>query len=187
MFELYEKKSDSPVEKRLVLSLESEESLNALEIFLKPVIGEEASEQLVFALHAMQDEDFVNHCDEATEALGLKLAANFGDEKSFYELMREANFYHARSVGPLSKMGYLGWHSVGVLEGKDIKNKNFSLALDLTYGDVSGKNKNSDALALYLSGSKEDMLKKLGDHYGGSWETDYELDKKTRRFMFYEK
>ena len=61
--------------------------------------------------------------------------------------------------------------------------RNFTLAFDLTYGDISGKGERDSALVLYSPGGEKRALEGLSGHYGGSWETDFEFDRETGRFI----
>ena len=89
---------------------------------------------------------------------------------------------------PLSKINYRGdYHSVGLLEFSSTDKQPFSVIFDLTYGNVSGKDKRNTIQAFYFSGDREQAAEILKNHYGGSWTVDYELDKKTGNFVYCEK
>lgn len=183
--ESMEKMNNQPVQKNIETLLKSQEDFDKLENWLEPMIGKEPAEQCVFVLRSMAEMDFGNQCKEATKEFGARLLQQFGGEESFFELVPSANFYDAKSNKPLMNVGYRGdFHSVGVLEFKPENKEPFSLIFDLTYGTISSESKNEAIMAINCPGTKEKAVSALGQQYGGSWEIEFKLDKKTGNFVF---
>ncbi|HBP01516.1 MAG: hypothetical protein UY41_C0028G0003 [Candidatus Moranbacteria bacterium GW2011_GWE1_49_15] len=174
-----------PKHEEFEFSLGKQEDLEKLESWLGGKIGTEEAAQCVFVLRSMAAEDFVNHCNDATKEFGIKLSQKFGGEESFFDLVPDAAYSDAKSRTPLAKIGYRkgDFHSVGLLEMNLPDERNFTLAFDLTYGDISGKGERDSALVLYSPGGEKRALEGLSGHYGGSWETDFEFDRETGRFI----
>jgi hypothetical protein len=181
-------KMDSlPIPKQYEVSLDSKKDLENLENQLKSLIGTEEAEQCVFALRSMAEDDFTNHCNDATKEFGRRLATKFGGEESFFELAPDANFSEIRSNQSLDETGYQGdYHSVGLLEFK-LKNKSAaSLIFDLTYGNVSNKSSNNSALVLYSPTAEKQAIDMLKNRYGGLWKKEFRFDQETGKFIFQE-
>ncbi len=138
------------------------------------ILSSEAKEQLLFVLEStLADSDFVNHCDKAILAFGKNLSVRFGQEESFFDLAKKAEFKVAQSFSSLPKTGYRGdYHRVGVLRiGKH------NLVFDLNYGEITPQNKQNVVSIAYFSGKTDkeiiDFLKK---NYGGNWELLYNFN-----------
>jgi hypothetical protein len=170
--------------RRFEASLHSEKDLENLKNRLRPLLGEEASEQCAFVLRSLADENFQNDCEQATQEFGRRLTHRFGDEESFFDLAPRAKFSDARSYKFLSNSGkILDHHSVGLLEFNPPKGRPFSLAFDLTYGDVFGSLKKDPISVFCTPGTRERTLEVLKNHYGGSWKVEYEFDPRTGNFV----
>lgn len=180
----FEQKNIPPVFEQQEISLSKEEDLKNLEDRLQPLLGDEAAEQCVLVLRSMADDDFGIRCHDATHEFGQRLAASFGEEESFFKLAPFANFSDVKSYSPLTKMaGPDKYHSVGMLELKPPERKAFSLAFDLNYRNVSGSPKKDAISFFYTPGTREQALKMLKNHYGGSWRVDYEFNPENGRFV----
>jgi len=186
--ESFAQKEVLPKVSKFEFFLNSEQGFKDLEKLLTPLLGEEGAEQCAFVLRSMAEKDFTNHCEKATQEFGRELNRRFGEEESFFELVPPVNFSDVRNSSPLEKIGYRGgYHSVGLLEFNPENKQAFSLALDLTYGDVAVEKRSGLALALYCPGTGKQALEMLKNHYGGSWRKELMLNKKTGQFVFYEK
>jgi len=185
--ESFEQREVLPKVNKLEFSLGSEKGFKELEKLLNPLLGVEGAEQCAFILRSMAERDFTNHCEKATQEFGRELTRRFGEEESFFDLVPQANFSDVRNYSPLEKIGYRGgYHSVGLLEFNSGNNQTFSLIIDLTYGDVIPEKRSGLALALCCPGAGKQALEILKNHYGGSWRKDFEFNKKTGQFVFYE-
>jgi hypothetical protein len=51
----------------------------------KHALSKDAADQLIFVLRTFQQDDFINHCNIATQTLGERLNTSFGDEGSFFD------------------------------------------------------------------------------------------------------
>jgi len=166
------------------VSLTSEEDLKSLENQLNPLLGKDAAEQCVLVLRSMADDDFAIRCHDATHEFGHRLAANFGEEESFFDLAPFAKFSDAKAYRFLSKFGnHENHHSVGLLEFNPPKKPPFSLAFDLAYGNVGGSSKKDAISVFHTPGNRHQALQMLKEHYGGSWKVDYEFHPETGRFV----
>jgi len=185
--EFPQQEREKSFQNKIEITLDSEEKFLELEKWLKAFIDQEAAEQCVFVLRSMSRERRPNQCQAATQGFGEKLNERFGDEESFFDLVPDAEFSDVRSHRPLDKVGYYGdFHSVGMLEFSfSNKEENFSLIFDLTYGTISGKGSRKSMLIMHSAGDRKKSLKELKDIYGGDWKVDYELNKKTNSFTFY--
>ena len=179
-------KNISPVPKEMEISLKSEKDIKNLESLLQSLIGSDGADQLIFVLRSMAEEDFVNHCKDATLEFGQRLAKRFGEEESFFEILPVSDLYDARSYKPLDKVGYSkDYHSVVLLRIKPDGKEASSLIFDLTYGSVSSKSEKEDGiLVLHSSGTKEQMMDMLNGHYGGLWKAELRFNKKDNHFVF---
>ncbi|OGF20534.1 hypothetical protein A2316_02440 [Candidatus Falkowbacteria bacterium RIFOXYB2_FULL_38_15] len=171
----------------LEISLTSEKNLETLKRQISPLLGEEATEQCVFVLNSMAADDYRNHCKDATQEFGRKLAENFGGEESFFDLAPPCRYSDTRSNSSLNKVNYSGkYHSVGLIEFKVPDKKPFSIIFDLTYGVVSG-NKNQDKiLVIQTPESGEKVMEVLKEHYGGKWSRSFFFNKENGNFVFCE-
>jgi hypothetical protein len=166
-------------------SLSSEKDFEKLESQLQTFLGSEEAAQYVFVLKTITEENYANHCNNATQEFGKGLAKQFGGEESFFELSPESKFSDVRSYTPLNKMGYQGeFHSIGLLEFKNTEQKNSSLIIDLTYGTVSKNVKQEAILVKYISTTGEEVMNILHNHYGGSWKKDLDFNKESGKFVF---
>ena len=183
-FDRCEQKNIPPVLQQKEVSLSSEKDLGKLKKWVQLFLGEEAAEQCAFVLHSLADENFSNDCEQATQEFGRALATRFGGEESFFDLSPYAKFSDARSYKFLSNSGKaLDHHSVGLLEFKPPRKSPFSLAFDLTYGDISGSPKKDAISVFHAPGTREQALKLLKNHYGGSWKVQYELNPENGHFV----
>ncbi len=175
------------IPQRLEISVTSEKDLHRLTEWLTPLVGEEGAEQCVFALRSMVQEDYTNHCKDATQKFGQRLAEHFGGEESFFDLVPAATFSDVRSYDSLSKVGYRGdYHSVAMIELKPSQKQSASIFVDLTYYTVSNDAKKDGALILYAPGNAQQGLSVLENHYGGKWKIDFRLNVQTSTFTFQE-
>jgi hypothetical protein len=177
---------EEAVSKSLEISVGSEKDLGELMDWLKPIVGDEGAEQFVFALRTMIGEDYVNHCKDATQEFGKRLATRFGDEESFFDLVPSAEFSDVRSYAPLNKVGSRAdYHSVAMI---DLQKEHgpMSVIIDLTYSTVSSDSEQSTALLLQSEGNDEEAMAALQEKYGGAWKVDFKLDTETGTFVFQE-
>ena len=173
-----------PTAEQLEISVTSEKDLDRLRDWLETIIGSEGAEQCVFVLKTMIDEDFRNHCKDATQEFGKRLATRFGEEESFFDLVPDAEFSDVRSYEPLSKVGYRGdYHSVAMLELSQ-EEKRVAVLVDLTYSNVASGIEDGTALVLYVPGSADDAMTTLQKKYGGVWKVDLKLNTTTGTFVF---
>lgn len=173
-----------PLFEQVEISLASEKDLKNLESRLQPLLGKDAAEQCVFVLRSMADENFVNRCQDASKEFGRGLAANFGEEESFFELAPFAKFSVARSSNFVTKGGKsLKNHDVAILELESPQRQPFSLIFDLTYGDVVGSVKKDPISVFYSFRKNKEVMQMLGNHYGGSWKKELEFNPKTGHFV----
>lgn len=188
--EFPEQKSEIFTTKHLEISLKSENDFKKLTDWLTVLINDnESAEQCVFALHSMIESVECNQCDDASKEFGRKLNERFGGEESFFDLAPSASFSIVRSYDPLDKVNYIKayYHSVGLIEFI-LKNKEkCSLIFDLTYGKIAGYGRRDEIRVIYSKGTRVDALGSLKKQYGGMWEAEMELDKKSGNFKFLQK
>ena len=170
---------------KIEFSLNSDEELKKIEDWLCPLMGDESAEQCVFVLRSMTGDDYRNHCKDATQEFGRRLLERFGNEESFFDLTPSAKYSDVRSHSPLTQIGYSGdYHSVGMLEIKKGENDSSFLIFDLTYGVISGRKNQDDILVMNFEGKKDEAIKALNDHYGGSWNVEFTLAPENSKFVF---
>ena len=151
-----------------------------LKDMLASVFDDEAIDQLIFILQTIAAEDYTNHCNEATKALGGRLLERYGEEESFDDLAPTMEFSDVRSYEKLRE--YRGdFHSVGVISVHQPKKK-MSIIIDPTHYVVSSDAKPGAMLVLKVEGDTQVALKALGQRYGGLWIVDCILDKKHKQF-----
>lgn len=171
------------ITQKIEVSLKSEKDMKRLEDFLKDVFGDEGSEQCVFVLKIIADNDFANHCNEATQAFGKELTRRFGGEESFFDTVNSAEFIDARTYDPMvKKTKKVDFHSVAVIKtSNDSKAETSCVIFDLTYYTVSG----SDGILVINSpGDLNNAMKTLRGYYGGSWKPEFNLNKETGKFLY---
>lgn len=177
------RQSEQPKISKFELDPTSQQNLTDFEQWLAPNLGPEAAAQLAFVMQTMAAEDFTNQCHEATAELGRRLCQHFGDEESFADLIK-TDYSDVTSKGPLSKLGYNGQHhTIGLLECQPVNAEALAIAIDLNFGEVSGRHNQGAALALTANDRRE-LLEKLDNIYGGHWEIGCRLDQKTGKYIF---
>ena len=180
--ERIETKNIPPINESIVTCLKLEEDFKKTQLWLQNFLDIEAAEQCTFVLRSMAEDDFNNHCNDATKELGIKLATRFGDEESFFDIDSAADFFDVKS----GKQSNRDFHSVGLLEFKPADKDPFSLIFDLTYHTVSNNVERNAAAIFHCVGNKERALAKLEARYGGSWQIDYILNTQDKTFVYAE-
>ncbi len=184
-FEAMYKEQEAQLKSQLEFSFRSDEGLAKATKWFEQIVDQEAAEQFTFVLKTMQDESFVNHCDEATKLLGMRLNEHWGDEESFFDLVPEdVQFMEIRSLSALkSKFRRDDYHSIGLMELPQEKDENkIYVACDLVYGSIAGEGKKDNVLLLHYEGEKNDVLDKISEYYGGNWKVVNTLNKKNKNF-----
>jgi len=167
------------------LYLDSEKDLGDFSVWLGKFLDQESTEQCIFVLRSMAEEDFVNQCDEMTKEFGKRLNERFGEEESFFDLVPSASFSDLRSTSRLHKTRYTGdYHDVGLIVIDKEKEKSISLVFDLTYGNVVREGSRKNVLVIGVQGDRKAALNVLNNHYGGKWEVNLEFDKNKGDFTF---
>ena len=161
------------------------EQHDQIESYLREYLQSEAIEQFIFVLQTLQEDDFINHCNDATEALGDRLNTSYGGEPSFFLEAPTCTFHDLRSSGSLEKAGWIGkFHSVGVLEGRGTNQESFFAIIDLTYSTVHKKHTHENAALLIAGkGEKEQALNCLHDIYGGAWSAQFIFKNGRKQFV----
>ena len=175
--------------KSIEISLNSKEKFKDLENWLNPMLGIEGASQCTFIINSLAKEDFVNHCDKATQTFGKELAEHFGGEESFFDIVPYAEFSDVRSYSQLEKINVsaMRHHSVGLLEINQPGKQPFSLSIDLNYGTVSNRSDQNSILVLYCPETGNSAMNMLKNRYGGSWKKEYIFNKDTNKFIFNDK
>lgn len=152
---------------------------------LEDALNKDAADQLIFVLRTFQKDDFVNHCNIATQTLGERLNTSFGGEGSFFDEAPTYTLFDTRAYGSLEKAGWRGeFHSVGLLTGKNDKKEPYFIIIDLTYSTVHQKYTHQEgALVFAAKGTSSEALRYLHDTYGGVWNTQFIFKNGQKQFL----
>jgi hypothetical protein len=180
----------TPYQEGFYIPFDIQKNKNEILHFLTPIFGEEAADQLLFILEALsqdQFDDFINHCNKATQKLGELLQTSYGGEPSFFEISPNSEFYDVRGEYLQEKFGYRGsYHSIAVIEIPEQRaDQTFyhSLVIDYTYDTVNKMSPEHRLLSLQPTDA-EQTLSSITSHYGGKWSIEYKFDKKTKKFVY---
>lgn len=179
-------KQEQRKESELELNLDKiAEQHDQIESCLREYLNQEAIEQFIFVLQTLQEDDFINHCNDATEALGDRLNTSYGGETSFFSEAPTCTLHDLRSSGNLEKAGWTGkFHSVGVLKGKSLNHEPFFVIIDLTYSTVHKKHIYENSTFLVAeTGEMKDALNRLRDIYGGTWSAQFVFKNGRKQFV----
>jgi len=150
---------------------------------------EETADHLIFILQTLETQDpndFINHCNKATQKLGELLTERIGGEESFFDLVPESEYYDVQGTGLVQKFHYRGaYHSVGaIIKPKDLNHPyGLSVGIDFTYATVN-KLSSKKRMVFVVPGNLQACTHFLEGHYGGKWEVEFHLQKDTAQYRY---
>ncbi len=170
------------LEQEFAFDIKNPQDQEKLLTLLRPILGEEASEQFLFTLQTLDVEDkgeYINHCNKATQKFGEILSTQIGGEESFFDIVPNSEYYDVHGIKLQEKFGYRGsYHSIGMVETQGT-----TIIIDYTYSTVN-KMSPKPRMILILQGDEKIIEKKLHEHYGGKWQKTFQFNKQTKKYLY---